>query len=223
MRKRAGTAREAGHSLAAHESTADQELVRRLLRRDEAAFVALVDTYHSRLLRLALPLVSSHSVAEEVVQDTWLAVLDGLAGFEGRCSLKSWLFQILLNRARSRAAKEGRSLPFSALEPMGEEGPGVEPERFTAGGMWAVPPSPWAVDSPEALVQRGEALECIEEVLAELPANQRAVVTLRDVEGLESEEVCRLLQLSESNQRVLLHRGRSKLRRALEERLGEAR
>ncbi|KFA92144.1 RNA polymerase sigma factor [Archangium violaceum] len=203
-------------------SDSDQELVQRLLRRDEAAFVRLVDTYHFRLLRLALPLVGSRSVAEETVQDTWLAILDGLAGFEGRCSLKTWMFHILLNRARSRAAKEGRSLPFSALGPA-EEGPVEEPERFTAAGMWAVPPSPWGVESPEALVLRGEAMECIEEVLAQLPANQRAVVTLRDVEGLAAEEVRELLQLSESNQRVLLHRGRAKLRRALEERFGEAR
>ncbi|WNG56436.1 RNA polymerase sigma factor [Archangium gephyra] len=203
-------------------SDSDQELVQRLLRKDEAAFVRLVDTYHFRLLRLALPLVGSRSVAEETVQDTWLAILDGLAGFEGRCSLKTWMFHILLNRARSRAAKEGRSLPFSALGPA-EEGPVEEPERFTATGMWAVPPSPWGVESPEALVLRGEAMECIEEVLAQLPANQRAVVTLRDVEGLEAEEVRELLQLSEPNQRVLLHRGRAKLRRALEERFGEAR
>ncbi|MFE8600361.1 RNA polymerase sigma factor [Archangium violaceum] len=203
-------------------SDSDQELVQRLLRRDEAAFARLVDTYHFRLLRLALPLVGSRSVAEETVQDTWLAILDGLAGFEGRCSLKTWMFHILLNRARSRAAKEGRSLPFSALGPA-EEGPVEESERFTAAGMWAVPPSPWGVESPEALVLRGEAMECIEEVLAQLPANQRAVVTLRDVEGLEAEEVRELLQLSESNQRVLLHRGRAKLRRALEERFGEAR
>ncbi|OJT18190.1 hypothetical protein BO221_42700 [Archangium sp. Cb G35] len=203
-------------------SDSDQEFVQRLLRRDEAAFVRLVDTYHFRLLRLALPLVGSRLVAEETVQDTWLAILDGLAGFEGRCSLKTWMFHILLNRARSRAAKEGRSLPFSALGPA-KEGPVEEPERFTAAGMWAVPPSPWGVESPEALVLRGEAMECIEEVLAQLPANQRAVVTLRDVEGLEAEEVRELLQLSESNQRVLLHRGRAKLRRALEERFGEAR
>jgi len=208
--------------VAVDEATSERELVQRLLRRDEAAFVRLVDTYHSRLLRLALPLVGSRSVAEETVQDTWVAILDGLEGFEGRCSLKTWMFHILLNRARSRAAKEGRTLPFSALGPA-EEGTVVESERFTAAGTWAVPPSRWGVESPETLVLRGEALAYMEEVLAELPPNQRAVVTLRDVEELEPEEVCVLLQLSESNQRVLLHRGRAKLRRALEERFGEAR
>jgi RNA polymerase sigma-70 factor, ECF subfamily len=205
------------------EAAAEQELLRRLSRREAAAFVTLVDGYHSRFLRLARALVDSHAVAEEVVQDTWVAILDGLGGFEGRSSLKTWMFQILLNQARSRAVRERRSLPFSALGTVGEEGPTVEPARFTAGGMWAVPPSPWAVENPEALVLRGEVLRFLEALLAELPATQRAVVTLRDVEGLESEEVCRLLQLSESNQRVLLHRGRSKLRQALEERLGEAR
>ncbi|WP_309889326.1 RNA polymerase sigma factor [Archangium sp.] len=208
--------------MAMDEATSERELVQRLLRRDEAAFVRLVDTYHSRLLRLALPLVGSRSVAEETVQDTWVAILDGLEGFEGRCSLKTWMFHILLNRARSRAAKEGRTLPFSALGPA-DEGTVVESERFTAAGAWAVPPSRWGVESPETLVLRGEALAYLEEILAELPPNQRAVVTLRDVEELEPEEVCVLLQLSESNQRVLLHRGRAKLRRALEERFGDAR
>lgn len=201
----------------------EQEWLQRLRQRDEAAFVALVDAYHARLLRTALTLVGQRSVAEEVVQDTWLAVLGGLEHFEGRSSLKTWLFRILMNRARTRAEKEGRMLPFSALAPVEEDAAAVAPERFTPEGAWAAPPASWGGESPEAVAMRSQALGVLEQALEELPAGQRTVVTLRDVEGLESVEVCEVLQISEANQRVLLHRGRARLRQALEERFGKDR
>ncbi len=199
-------------------SPQDLALVQRLLAGDEPSFVALVEQYQSQLLRLALIFVSSRAVAEEVVQETWLGVLNGLRSFQGRSSLKTWIFRILTNRAKTRGVREGRSVPFSSLsmEESNRE-PVVEPERFGPSGMWVTPPRRWDDDTPEQLLMRQEALARLREAMGDLPATQRAVVTLRDVEGLESEEVCNVLQISETNQRVLLHRGRSKLRRALEE------
>lgn len=195
----------------------DMALVGRLLSRDELAFQGLIEQYHGRLLRLALAFVADRSVAEEVVQETWLAVLNGLPGFEGRSTLKTWIFRILTNRAKTRGTREARSVSFSSLtdDAAGEE-PAVEPGRFTADGMWADPPRPWKKETPEDLLLRGEALAVVQRALAELPPGQRAVVTLRDIEGLSSEETCNALEISETNQRVLLHRGRAKLRRALE-------
>jgi RNA polymerase sigma-70 factor (ECF subfamily) len=208
------------HPLAPSE---DLALVRRLLSRDESAFQGLIEQYHGRLLRLALAFVADRSVAEEVVQETWLAVLNGLPRFEGRSTLKTWIFRILTNRAKTRGTREARSVSFSSLMD-GAEGqePAVEPARFTADGMWADPPRPWKEETPEDLLLRSEALAVAQRALAELPAGQRAVVTLRDIEGLSSEETCNTLEISETNQRVLLHRGRAKVRRALEQYLGRS-
>jgi RNA polymerase sigma-70 factor, ECF subfamily len=196
----------------------DQVLVQRLLAGDEAAFTRLVEKYHGALLRLARIFVPSQAVAEEVVQESWVGVIRGLPKFEGRSSLKTWIFRILTNRARTRGAREGRSVPFSALgNPDDAHEPAVSPERFQASGMWAAPPRRWESDTPETMLMQKQALERLASALEDLPPNQRAVVTLRDVEGLESSEVCNILEISETNQRVLLHRGRSKLRRVLEE------
>jgi RNA polymerase sigma-70 factor (ECF subfamily) len=197
----------------------DEALVRRLQAREEEAFLALVERYHGSMLRLARSVCRTPAVAEEVVQETWEAVLEGLPSFQGRSSLKTWLFRILLNRARTRAGRERRSVPLSALA-AGEEGTVVDPERFGPGGMWAVPPAAWPAETPEELVHRQEVLQHLAAALETLPASQRAVVVLRDVEGLGAQEVCQLLDVSEANQRVLLHRGRAKLRTALEEHLG---
>lgn len=201
---------------------ADREIIRRILSGDEAAFVSLVDAYHGRLLRLALVFVSSHAVAEEVVQETWAAVLTGLKSFEGRSSLKTWLFRILTNQAKTRGVREGRSMPFSALgdDDVGAE-PTVDPARFRQSGRWAQPPLPWDEDTPEKLLLRQESMELLEKAIGELPPTQRAVLTLRDVEGLDSEEVCNVLDVSDTNQRVLLHRARSKVRRVLEQYMGK--
>jgi RNA polymerase sigma-70 factor, ECF subfamily len=214
------TALEAPGPRASHQ---DLALVQRLLAGDEAAFSEIVHRYQSGLIRLAMVFVASREVAEEVAQETWLAVLQGLASFEGRSALKSWIFSILTNRAKTRAVREKRSIPFSELSMPGfEEETAVEPERFTSRGGWSAPPGGWDEDTPEKVLLRREARALIEKTMEELPPNQRAVITLRDVEGLDAAEVCNVLDLSETNQRVLLHRGRSKVRAALERYLARA-
>lgn len=194
-------------------------LLERLRARDERAFSELVDGLQGPLLRLALGFVSSRAVAEEVVQETWVSVLDGLAKFEGRSTLKTWIFRILMNRAKTRGARENRTVPFSSLSDpeTGEPEPAVAAERFQANGAWGIPPRRWEDDAPDKLLMNQQALRRLEGAIAALPPNQRAVVTLRDIDGLDSGEVCNVLGISESNQRVLLHRGRSRLRAALEE------
>jgi RNA polymerase sigma-70 factor (ECF subfamily) len=184
----------------------DRTLVERLQAGDEAAFVELVGTYQTRLLRLAESVVSSRSVAEEVVQDTWLAVVRGVERFEGRSTLKTWLFHILLNRARTAAGREHRAPPL-AHEDVGE--------RFDANGAWATPPVPWADEAEDRLVARHLA-QRVRELLPDLPDAQRQVLLLRDVEGVSATDVCTLLGVSDGNQRVLLHRARGHLRRQLD-------
>ena len=196
----------------------DEAVIERLLAGDEAAFCTLVTAHHASLLRLALTFVSDHGAAEEVVQDTWLGVLKGLKAFERRASLKTWIFRILVNRARTRGARDGRTLNFSALQD--PEGDGTDLiDRFSAEGRWAQPPSLWQEQDPEDLLLRAETADCLEDAIARLPASQRAVVTLRDVEGIEAQEVCNILEISETNQRVLLHRARTKVRLTLEKHL----
>ena len=198
----------------------DAALVAALRAGDEQAFVTLVDRYNASMLRIARLYVRTPAVAEEVVQETWLAVIQGIDRFEGRSSLKTWIMRILANRARTRGAREGRTVPFSALASAdaasGE--PSVEPERFHARDdgrwpyHWAAPPRDW----PEERLLAGETLQVIGGALEELPESQRAVIRLRDVEGWDAEEVCEALQISPGNQRVLLHRARAKVRAALE-------
>ncbi|OFW15422.1 MAG: hypothetical protein A3F70_04985 [Acidobacteria bacterium RIFCSPLOWO2_12_FULL_67_14] len=196
----------------------DAALVERLLAGDEAAFSGLVTQYHGRLLRLALLFVSDRASAEEVVQDTWLAVLTGLRSFEGRSGLKTWIFSILTNRAKTRGQRDKRSVPFSALShDPGEGDRAVSPSRFTEAGSWSAPPEQWDADTPERLLLRRETRALIDRTIAGLPPGQRAVVTLRDVEGLDSTEACNILEISETNQRVLLHRARARIRTALEQ------
>ncbi|MGO8995964.1 MAG: RNA polymerase sigma factor [Polyangiaceae bacterium] len=199
------------------EATADDAaLLAQLRAGDEGAFRALVRGQHRALLRVAMAFVESQAAAEEIVQDTWLAVIAALDQFEGRSSLRTWIGRILVNRAKTRGVRDRRTVPFSALTPE-DEAP-TEPERFAANGFWCAPPRPHATtdDAPEALVLRKEARTHIERELEALPPAQRTVVTLRDLEGWSSEEVCNVLEVSETNQRVLLHRGRTRLRAALE-------
>jgi RNA polymerase sigma-70 factor (ECF subfamily) len=191
----------------------EMQLVEALRAGDERVFEQLVRMYQGTLLRVAQMYVSSRSVAEEVVQETWLAVLTGIDRFEGRSSLKTWIFSILANRAKTRAVREGRTLPFSAL---GDSEPAVEPDRFD-GGQWASLPADW----PEERLLGGEVLHVIESAIEALPPTQRAVIMLRDVQGWSAEDVRNALELSETNQRVILHRARSKVRGALEEYLAE--
>jgi RNA polymerase sigma-70 factor, ECF subfamily len=202
-------------------STEDMRLVDGLRAGDEAAFAELMRQYGASMLRVAQLYVRSRAVAEEVVQEGWLAVFNGIGRFEGRSSLKTWLFRILTNTAKTRAVREGRSIPFSALAGDEEEGPSVDPDRFLGPeerfpGHWAAPPSSWAGEPEERLVA-AETLDVIRAEIQKLPPAQGLVITMRDVEGFSSEEVCNALEISETNQRVLLHRARSRVRRALED------
>ncbi len=201
---------------------ADRRVVEALRAGDEEAFTSLVTELYSPLLRVAMIYVGNRAVAEEVVQETWVGVLRGLDRFEGRSSLKTWIFRILTNTAKTRAEREGRTVPFSALAGETEEGEAaVDPERFLGAdhaawpGHWATYPASWA-EIPEQRLLSSEVRAVIEEAVEALPASQRTVIRLRDIEGFNSEEVCGILDLSEGNQRVLLHRARSKVRRALE-------
>lgn len=204
------------------EVTADARELAALRAGDEAAFLALVARYHGAMLRVASMYVKGRASAEDVVQEAWLGVLKGLHLFEGRSSLKSWVFRILVNCAKTRGMRDSHTVPMSSLAAAaGEEGPSVSPDRFQEegarwGGHWANPPEPW----PDARVESREMVALVREALETLPEAQRAVMTLRDLDGWESGEVCELLGISEGNQRVLLHRARSKVRGYVEERLG---
>ena len=190
----------------------DSELLARLRAGDEAAFAVLVDRYHGPMLRLAATFVPSRAVAEEVVQDTWLGVFRGVDRFEGRSSLKTWLFRILLNRARTTGRRERRTVPL-------DDESAVDRARFDADGHWSTPPVAWT-DEIENRLDAAGLTERIHAAIDALPAGQREVVVLRDVDGLSSEDVCDLLDITDGNQRVLLHRGRARIRRVLEQQVG---
>ena len=190
---------------------------------DEAAFMALVRRHHTTMVRVAQIYVGNRAIAEEVAQEAWVGALKGLDRFEERSSLKTWLFRIVTNLAKTRAVREGRTIPFSALRtPENVPEPALEPERFRSPddprwpGHWASKPVEW----PEDRVLADETFEVVAAAIEALPAGQRAVITLRDVHAWSAEEVCNALDLSETNQRVLLHRARSKVRKALEGHLG---
>lgn len=207
----------------------DQQLVAALRLGDEQAFITLVELYHPSLVRVAAMYVADRAVAEEVAQETWVGVLQGLPHFEGRSSLKTWIFHILTNRAKTRGQREGRSVPFSALaREADDDEPAVEPERFLdrthprLAGHWARPPASWAV-LPEERMLSAETAGYLQAAIAALPASQREVIRLRDVEGWSAAEVCAVFGISEANQRVLLHRARARVRRALEAYFGEER
>ena len=203
----------------------DDELLRRLRSGDERAFVFLVERYSDSMIRVASTYVPSRAVAEEVVQDTWLAVVKGLDRFEGRSSFKTWVFAILANRARSRGAREHRTVPFSSLE-ADERTAGVPGERFQPpsdrwAGHWSEPPSPWT-DVAAARLESDETRTLIFDAIRSLPRQQREVIALRDVEGWSPEEVCSALAISDGNQRILLHRARGKVRSVLEQNFARA-
>jgi RNA polymerase sigma-70 factor (ECF subfamily) len=195
----------------------DDELVEALRTGDERAFLGLVRELHAGMVRFARGFVGSEAVAEEVAQDAWAAVLGGLDGFEGRSALRSWIYGILANLARSRAARESRVVPLSSLERDDDAQPAVDPGEFLPashprwGGHWAKWPEPW----PEAELLQRETLGHIRDAIERLPQTQRSVLLLRDVEGWSSQEVCEALGVSEVNQRVLLHRARSRVRREI--------
>ncbi len=200
----------------------DQEMASRLRAGDEAAFREIVLEYGGRLARLARMFSRNDAVIEEAVQETWLAVIRGIHGFEGRAPLRTWIFGILVNQARRLAVREhrhamvarGGNIAGATSSPSEDEGdrePGMGRD-----GKWVEPPAPWGLENPESAVLTKETLRVIESALASLPEAQRQAVLLRDVEGLGSEEVCNILEVSDTNQRVLLHRGRARVRRALD-------
>ncbi len=196
------------HSVA----TEDEQLLLGLRTGDEQAFLALVTRYQSSMLRLARTYVPSAAVADEVVQDTWMAVVRGVDRFEGRSSFKTWLMRIVVNRARTTGIRENRSVAIGDASV-------VDQSRFDHSGHWTSPPQQWSEDIDDRI--RAEAMAAqIQMAMEALPSQQRVVVTLHDVEGLTSKEVCTVLSISEGNQRVLLHRGRSRLRQALETEFG---
>jgi RNA polymerase sigma-70 factor, ECF subfamily len=195
----------------------ESALVASLRAGDERAFMQLVEEYTPGMRRLALTFVRTPALADEVVQEAWLGVLNGLDRFEGRSSLKTWIYTIVANVARTRAVREARSIPFSSLAPADadDEEAAVDPDRFIGAGDWARPVEPWR------RVIDAEARGVIDAAIAKLPSQQAQVIELRDIEGWSSEDVRNVLDISETNQRVLLHRARSRVRAALEEYLGD--
>ncbi len=200
-----------------HETVAKEELcvVEALRRGDEAAFLSLIEQFHATMIRIARNYVANHDMAEEVVQETWIGVLHGLDSFESRSSLKTWIFHILINRAKSCAAKEARSVTFADIVNVQENELTVDPDCFQANGWWRLHPNRWDNWIEQDILWQ-EGYSYIQRAMQRLPLNQRTVMNLRDIEGWTALEVCETLQLSEENQRVLLHRARAKVRRALE-------
>jgi RNA polymerase sigma-70 factor (ECF subfamily) len=201
------------------DSGSDAQLLTALRAGDERAFVALVRRHHAPMLRLASSFVPNVAVAEEVVQDTWVGVLRGIDRFEGRSSFRTWLFRILVNRARTAGARERRTIAVGDTGAVSDTEAAVAASRFGGGGSWLSPPERW-VEEVDDRLEAGKLAGFLRTAIEDLPDRQRQVVTLRDIEGLSSEQVCSVLEISESNQRVLLHRGRSRLRQALETRFG---
>lgn len=201
----------------------EPELLERLRARDEQAFATLVRDWSPSMLRLVRTYVSDRAAAEEVVQEAWLGVLQGIDRFEGRSSLKTWVYRILVNRAMTKGAREARSVPFATLaaDEASADEPAVDPSRFTREGAWASPPRRWQ-DQPELALRSAETLATVRAAVETLPPMQRLVMTMRDLEGFDAEETRNALEISETNQRVLLHRARAKVRTALERHFGEA-
>lgn len=187
----------------------DDDLLGRMRTGDDDAFAELVGRYHTRLVGLAFTVVGSREIAEEVVQETWIAVMRGVEAFEGRSSLRTWLFRICVNRARTAAGREYRTVPVDVT------GPTVDPSRFSPDGQWSSPPEDWTAAIDDRIAAASLAAEA-KRAIETLPDTQRQVVTLRDVDGLSSREVCEVLSIGTANERVLLHRGRSRVRAILE-------
>jgi RNA polymerase sigma-70 factor (ECF subfamily) len=204
----------------------EAELLAQLRDGSEDAFALLVDRYQKSMLRVALMYVDTDEIAQDVVQEAWLGFLKGLDKFEGRSSLRTWLFSILVNRAKTRAEREHRSIPLSTFEQADLDEPVVDPARFRPADdprwphHWADAPRSWD-NMPEAQLLSNETLNIVQEAIESLSPNQREVITLRDIEGWTSDEVCNVLAISETNQRVLLHRARSAVRQTLEDYLGQ--
>ncbi len=199
----------------------EQTLIARLRRGDEGAFDELVNKHHGALIRMALSHVADRETAEEVVQDTWMAVIESLNRFEGRSSLRTWIFGILIHKAKDRGVREKRHMTFAAFESFDDENEeAIDPSRFQQSGEWAghwaFPPQPWDDQTPEKLLASQQAVNAMRRAIDALPATLKDVLILRDVEGVEAKEVCELLKITETNLYVRLHRARERVREAVE-------
>lgn len=203
----------------------EDRLLARLKRGDEGAFDELVTQHHSALIRMAIGYVADREVAEEVVQDTWTAVIESLNRFEGRSSLRTWICGILIHKAKDRGVREKRHTTFSAFEAYDDDNDeAVDPSRFQQSGEWAghwaFPPQPWDDQTPEKLLASKQAVDCMQRAIEALPATLKEVLILRDVEGVDAKEVCEMLKITETNLYVRLHRARERVRVAVETVLG---
>jgi len=199
----------------------EDRLLARLKRGDEGAFDELVNQHHSALIRMAMGYVADREVAEEVVQDTWMAVIENLNRFEGRSSLRTWICGILIHKAKDRGVREKRHSTFSALESYDDENDeAIDPSRFKQSGKWAghwvFPPQPWDDQTPEKLLASQQAVNAMQRAIEALPATLKEVLILRDVEGVDAKEVCEMLTITETNLYVRLHRARERVRDAVE-------
>lgn len=199
----------------------DAPLVRRLVAGDEAAFRDLYARHHAKMVRLAAVFVADLPAAEEVTQETWITVIEKIGDFEGRAALKTWIYRILTNKAKKRGVKDKRTVPFTAMARNDEGAEALDPDLFLADGHWKSTPERWGEDTPQRLAESAETRAFVLGEIEKLPPKERAVVRLRDVELWTSEEVCELLEISAVYQRVLLHRGRTKLRGAVADFLGQ--
>ena len=203
----------------------EDTLLARLRRGDEGAFDELVNRHHGALIRMAMGYVADREAAEEVVQDTWMAVIESLNRFEGRSSLRTWIFGILIHKAKDRGVREKRHTTFSDFESFDDDNEeAVDPARFHQSGEWAghwaFPPQPWDDQNPEKLLASQQAVDAMKEAIESLPRNLKDVLTLRDVEGVDAREVCEILKITETNLYVRLHRARERVRKAVETALG---
>jgi len=204
----------------------EQPLLARLLQRDVVAFDELVVTHHGALIRMAMGHVADRETAEEVVQDTWMAVIESLDRFEGRSSLRTWISGILIHKAKDRGVREKRHTTFSAFESYDDEPEeSLDPSRFHQlgewAGQWALPPQPWDDRTPETLLANQQVVTAMQRAIDALPVTLKEVRVLRDVEGMESKEICELLTITETNLYVRLHRARERVRQAVEAYVGE--
>lgn len=199
----------------------EPQILARLRQRDERAFDELVTKHHGALIRMAMGHVGDREVAEEVVQETWMAVIEGLDRFEGRSSLRTWIFGIMIHKAKDRGVREKRHITFSDFETFDDEqDEAVDPARFHRSGEWAghwaFPPQPWDEQTPEKLLASQQAVRAMNRAIEALPTTLKDVLILRDVEGVEAKEVCDLLKITETNLYVRLHRARERVRQAVE-------
>jgi RNA polymerase sigma-70 factor, ECF subfamily len=199
----------------------EETLLARLKRGDEGAFNELVTKHHGTLIRMAMGYVADREVAEEVVQDTWMAVIESLNRFEGRSSLRTWICGILIHKAKDRGVREKRHTTFSAFESYDDDNDeAVDPSRFQQtgewAGHWAFPPQPWDDQTPEKLLASQQTVDCMQRAIDALPTTLKEVLILRDVEGVDAKEVCEMLKITETNLYVRLHRARERVRAAVE-------